>query len=338
MTDRLAELREGHTTAISSAEPDDIEAGLRQEQDAVLAKFTPEADAIENVYIWANDTFPVVDSMLDDPSALAAASQKLDLVEEKLGAVRKRLKRLAAENKQIAAAGTAPPASLRMRVSRYTKLGRDFMDVTERLERVREKHKEVATRVVKKGIMDMDPAVSETRVDQALEAGAPLETVLDVNSTELQYQIDDLRARNDDIKKLTQNIVELHQMFTDMSILVEGQQELINNIEYNVKEVKQDTKKATEELVEARRHQKSARKKKMIIAVIVIVGIIVIALVIIIPLGVSNGWFSGGSNNNNSGGQSPAQQSPAPTPSNSASSRITLGNLPPSYSRPRGYK
>lgn len=339
MTDRLAELHDGHqTTGVSSLDPDDIEAGLREEQDAVLAKFTPEADAIEKVYAWANETFPVVDSMLDDPAALPTASQKLDLIEKKLEAVRKRLKRLARENKEIAASGNAPPASLRIRISRYTKLGRDFMDLTERSKSLQEKHKEVATRVVKKEIMEVDPTVSEARVDQALETGAPLENVLDVNNVAMQHQIDDLHARNEDIQKLTQSIVELHQMFTDMSILVEGQQELINNIEYNVKEVKHDTKKATEELVEARRHQKSARKKKLIIGIIIFVIIVAVALAIIIPIGNSNGWFSNGSNNNESGQQNPAQPSPSPSPQSSVSSRNNLRNLSPPNFRSNRYK
>lgn len=332
MTDRLAELRQGDATAISSADAEDIEAGLRQEQDDILTKFTPEADAIEKVYAWANDTLPAVESLLNDPSALPTATQKLDLVAKKLDAVRKRLKRLAAENKDIAAAGTAPPASLRMRITRYTKLGKDFMLVIGRLEGVREKHKDVAARAVKRELMQADPALSESRVDHALQTGAPLETVIDVDNIALNHQIDDLRARNEDIQKLTQNIVQLHQMFTDMSILVEGQQDLINNIEHNVKEVKHDTKKATEELVEARRHQKSARKKKVIITVILLLIAIAIALAIIIPIGRSNGWFSG-SNSSNS-----APQTPTSAPSTTASSRYQFVRPSSAHSRLRWYE
>lgn len=65
-----------------------------------------------------------------------------------------------------------------------------------------------------------------------------------------------------------------------MSILVESQQTLINDIEYNVQEVKADVKSAGEELVQARAHQKSKNKKKMcvILLILIIIAIIVIAI------------------------------------------------------------
>lgn len=348
MTDRLAELRQPHVSGASS-QVDDIEAGfhqnnLRQQQDAVLAKFNKEADAIDKVYSWANTTLSAIRPKLQDPSSLAVAEQQLDQVENKLDAVRKRLKRMASDNKDLAAAGTLVPASLKIRVSRYTKLGKDFMAVTEQVQMVREEHKKVVTRAVKNDILHANPAVSEATVDRALETGEGLDTVLQPDTVALGYQIDDLRSRNDAIQKLSKNIVDLHQMFTDMSILVEGQQELINDIEYNVKEVKADTKKAAEELVIARKHQKSARKKKMCICVLVIIIIVGVAAAIIIPLGINNGWFSGGGNNNNNNNNSGSsnnnnggQQNPAPTPPGSASTRRALHNDAPIFFKSRWY-
>eukprot|EP00177_Eucheuma_denticulatum_P002104 GFKZ01003756.1.p1 GENE.GFKZ01003756.1~~GFKZ01003756.1.p1 ORF type:complete len:349 (+),score=73.66 GFKZ01003756.1:327-1373(+) len=347
MTDRLAELRQPHVSG-GSSQVDDIEAGyhqnsLRQQQDAVLVKFNKEADAIDKVYAWANTTLGDIRPKLQDPSSLAVAEQQLDQVEKKLDAVRKRLKRMASDNKDLAAAGTLVPASLKIRVSRYTKLGKDFMAVTEEVQMVREEHKKVVTRAVKNDILHANPAVSEATVDRALETGEGLDAVLQPNTVALGYQLEDLRSRNDAIQKLSKNIVDLHQMFTDMSILVEGQQELINDIEYNVKEVKADTKKAAEELVIARKHQKSARKKKMCICVLVIIIIVGIAAAVIIPLGINNGWFGGGgsnNNNNNNGSNnnnSGSQQNPAPTPPGSASARRALANDSPLFFKSRWY-
>lgn len=335
MTDRLAELRQGRSLADSSVDADDIETGVRQEQDAILGKFNKEADAIDKVYTWAESSIDQVYDLLNNPSSIQEAAAKLDLVEKKLDAVRKRLKRIASENKDLAAGGVATPSSLRIRVSRYTKLGKDFMAVTEKLEAAREAHKKAVANGIKADILNADPSINEARLQHALDTGASLDTVVTSNNAALRYQIEDLRARNEDIQKLSRNIVELHQMFTDMSILVEGQQELINDIEYNVKEVKKDTKKAAEELVEARKHQKSARKKKMCICILVIVIILAIAAAILIPMALRNGWFSGGSN---------AETSPTPVPPpaqttqpTQPTSRRISADVPPTYFRSRWY-
>lgn len=320
MTDRLAELQQGHSLSSGSPEVvDDIEAGLRSEQDAVLAKFNREADAIDKVYVWADKSIRTVQESLSNPDALPKVRDQLDVIEQKLDAVRVRLKRIASENKDLAAAKSSVPSSLRIRVARYTKLGKDFMATTSKLENAREAHKKVIARGVKTDVLRANPAASEAQVDRAIETGGDLESVLTADHTVLAHQIDDLRARNMDIQNLSKNIVELHQMFTDMSILVDGQQELINDIEYNVKEVKTDTKKAGEELLVARRHQKSARKKKICIVVLLIVIVVVIVLAVIIPMAVRNNWFSGGSSSDSS--------SATPSPASGAQSRRNSNDI-----------
>lgn len=301
MTDRLAELQRGQSFASSADNHNDIEAGLDPEANQVLSAFNREADAIDNVYDWARKALTKISNTLDtdnSPAATKSVGDQLDTVENKLNAVRKRLKRIAGENKTIAQSGTSATSSLRMRIARYTKLGKDFMNITSDIETLRGRHKSLLAADVKRDILATNPDVTERQVDRAIESGAPLETVMDVDNSAMRHQIEDLRARNQDIQKLSKSIVELHQMFTDMSILVEGQQELINDIEYNVKQVKQSAKKGAEELVEARRHQKSARKKKMCITILVIIIIVGVAAAIIIPLGIKNNWWQ--SNNNSS--------------------------------------
>lgn len=319
---RLEELQQGrslHSEPIS--QHDDIETGLTSDQDAVLAKFNREAAAIDKVHVWAEDSIRAIKDSIQGATtngdALKSIGDKLNVVEEKLGAVRKRLKRIAGENKELSEKKSGVPSSLRIRVSRYTKLGKDFMAVTSKLEATREAHKEAVTGTMKQEILAVNPSVSETQVDRALESGSGLESVLESGNSNLRYQIEDLQSRNRDIQKLSKSIVDLHQMFTDMGILVEGQQELINNIEYNVEQVKTDTKKGAEELVVARKHQKSARKKKMCICIIITIVLGGGAAGIIIWLGLKNGWFSGGDSNDTE---------PTPTPNPTPSGTVRRGN------------
>lgn len=329
MTDRLAELRQGELPASSSAtRQDDIETGADGDNDGALAAFNREADAIDKVYVWAHRSINTIADSLSDPDALPSATAQLDTIDQKVQAVRKRLKRIDTENKELAASREAAPATLRIRVARSTKLGTEFMDVVSALQRVRERHRAVTADAVKRDVLRANPRASEAQVERALQPGhdADLEAVVLApggDHAQMRHQVEDLRARNHAIQGLAKNIVELQQMFTDMSILVQGQQELINNIEYNVKEVKVDTKKATEELVEARRHQKSANKKKMCICIIITLVIVGVALAILIPMALRNNWFGSANAVEAVTGNNPSQ-TPTPAPAAGRSSLVTL--------------
>ena len=80
--------------------------------------------------------------------------------------------------------------------------------------------------------------------------------------------------------KLEASIQELPQLFLDMSVLVESQGELLDQIEYTVAQSVNYTGKAVEELRSATRYQKKARKKMCcIVIVIVIIGVIILGSV-----------------------------------------------------------
>lgn len=287
MTDRLAELQQGQHVASTAYNVNEIEADPDHESDKILSSFEREANSIEKVYTWARKILTNASTSLDNDTSTAAmknVGEKLDAVETKLGAVRKHLKRIAEENKSLAQSNTSATSSLRIRLTRYTKLGKDFMAITSEMETLRKRHKGELAADVKRQILEANPSASESHVDHAIDTGAPLDTVVQIENSEMRYQIEDLRTRNQDIQKLSKSIVELHQMFTDMSLLVEGQQELINNVEYNVKEVKESAKKGADELVIAHQHQKSARKKKMCIIILVILLILAITLAVVLPI------------------------------------------------------
>lgn len=323
MTSRLDELRQG-LPDVDSVDgdnyEDDIEAGMDPESERLMDRFNRETAAIQNVLNWARTSVDEVDhsfavgAQSANPNALDAAGKRLDSVEEKLGAVRKRLKRIAGENQDFKRDYGNRTAVVRSRVIQYKKLGQQFIDITKDLESVRLKHREALERSVRSDVMRANPHVSGAQVDAAMANGdSGLDQVLGTtaNTAELRHQIQDIKARNLEIQKLSKSLVELHTMFTDMSILVEGQQELLNNIEYNVEEAKQNTEKAGEELVVARKHQKSRNKKKIILCVLCVLITIGIALAIIIPIGNTLGWFNGGGGNNSTSTASGSGSSPS---------------------------
>lgn len=286
MTDRLADLQRGQRISNASA-TSDLEAGLDDESERLLQSFNREAEAIDKVLVWAADKINSVRNSGRDEFAAASHSSDLETVETKVHAVRRRLKTMADSNKKFAREHSNRPATVRTRIVRYTKLGNDFVAVTKNLSQARDQHRAQLTVGVKRAVMDANPRASEQEVERAIGSGAQhqLDSVLsDARSTAARHQLEDIRERNKDIQKLVRSVAELNQIFQDMSILVETQQDLVNEIEFTVQEVKGDVKQANEELVQARAHQKSRNKKKMWCIILAVVIVLIIVLTILFAL------------------------------------------------------
>ncbi|CAL1704923.1 unnamed protein product [Somion occarium] len=90
----------------------------------------------------------------------------------------------------------------------------------------------------------------------------------------------EVQERHEDIKKIERTLTELAQLFNDMSILVEQQDEQINTIEATAATVEKDTEAGlgyTDKAVDSAR---AARKKRWICFIILIVILIIIAIII----------------------------------------------------------
>ncbi len=72
----------------------------------------------------------------------------------------------------------------------------------------------------------------------------------------LQY----IELRHRDVLRLEQSIIELHQLFLDVAMMIENQGEMVDQIEYNVGQSVAYTKEAVSELKKAETHAKKSRK------------------------------------------------------------------------------
>jgi syntaxin 1B/2/3 len=70
----------------------------------------------------------------------------------------------------------------------------------------------------------------------------------------------DIEERHKDLQKLEKNIKEIHRMFLDLSLLVNMQGEMIDNIEVNVKSAKCAVFQAEDDLLLSKNNLSSARK------------------------------------------------------------------------------
>lgn len=105
------------------------------------------------------------------------------------------------------------------------------------------------------------------RTDQLLIAAA-----------EIDYQEDIIRQRAEGINDIQRDVNQIHGLFQDMAVHVSQQGEMLDNIEVNVTNARDQTGQAREQLERANRRGPSARKTIMQFLLLLLLFIILIAL------------------------------------------------------------
>lgn len=244
-----------------------------------------QIDAMDKAVVWVADRTTSVDN---GEVAAPAVPDLLNTCKDKLAAVRRRLDRVAKENRAFAAANPNATGESKLRVNTHTGLVQRFITTAGALQSTSSTHAATASTSVTSSLRALAPGAAEADVQAALGPGRGADEAVDrlvstadaARRVELRGQVEDLRARNADIGKLAGSLAELHAMFVDMGLLVNQQTELLNSIEANVEKTKVETVKANEELVSARAYQKKKRKK----IVCVVILVLAILAAVLIPL------------------------------------------------------
>jgi len=90
----------------------------------------------------------------------------------------------------------------------------------------------------------------------------------------------EVQDRHKDIKRIEETLAELAQLFNDMSVLVEQQDETINTIETQAAGVEKDTEAGLGYTMKAVDSARSARKKRWICFIIIVIILIIVAIVV----------------------------------------------------------
>lgn len=94
--------------------------------------------------------------------------------------------------------------------------------------------------------------------------------------------IQEIQERHDAVKDMEKSLLELHQLFLDMSVLVESQGDALNDIQANVMRARSNVDRGTVKLRKARLLQKNTRKWTCIGIIILLIIILVILLPILL--------------------------------------------------------
>lgn len=129
--------------------------------------------------------------------------------------------------------------------------------------------------------------VPEEEIERIIESGKAesifQEALLDAGRGRVLDTLAEIQERHRAIKDLEQSLLELHQIFLDMAVLVEAQGEMLDNIEKQVARSVDFVKTGTKDLQTAKQLQKSRRKWMCCGLVVVLIVIAVIVIVIVRP-------------------------------------------------------
>ncbi|RWW56128.1 hypothetical protein BHE74_00037185, partial [Ensete ventricosum] len=109
--------------------------------------------------------------------------------------------------------------------------------------------------------------------------------ILEHGRGEVLGTVHEIQDRHDAAKEVERSLLELHQVFLDMAVMVEVQGEQMDDIEHHVASAAHYVKDGTKELKCAKEHQRSSRKWLCI----GIVLLLLLVLVIVIPIATSGG-------------------------------------------------
>lgn len=96
--------------------------------------------------------------------------------------------------------------------------------------------------------------------------------------------IHEIRERHDAAMEIERNLLDLHQIFLDMSVLVEAQGEQLDDIENHVAHASSFVHHGTHQLQTAKKHQRNTRKWTCVAIILLLIIIIAIVVPIVTSL------------------------------------------------------
>mmetsp|Transcript_5878 Transcript_5878/g.9552 ORF Transcript_5878/g.9552 Transcript_5878/m.9552 type:complete len:310 (+) Transcript_5878:43-972(+) len=303
MIDRLKDLKDGPNVVSdiemgdrlldksrsTSASSDDTSA------DGFMSKFFKDVATVKARMLAIKSNLKLIEDMQSQVLTAVSRDQKqqvsqdLDRVTDETNAyaqqVKLILKTMDRNEKELDGKrnGSATVSESRIRSNMQGTLTRKFMDLMTEFQTLQTKYKTRIKETIERQCKIVNPEASQEDIDKALERPDNqvfATTILKTGPIQAKNALLDIQERHKDFTKLEQSLKELHQLFLDMSILVESQGELLDQIEVNVNNAVGNSSVAVKELHTARKRQISAGKMKCCI----ITTIIVVLLILLAPL------------------------------------------------------
>lgn len=160
-------------------------------------------------------------------------------------------------------------AKAQMRTNLYQTHIRRFHQVMNDYNAASHEFKQNLQERTRRQLKIVDSTISDEEIDEIVSSGQAGGVIkMALISENIQDVVRDIEERHLDILKLESQVLEVYELFKDLSTLVDIQQESLDVIEKAFTNAKAYTEKAETELKEAEQFQRKARNKGCIIMMI----------------------------------------------------------------------
>lgn len=207
-------------------------------------------------------------------------------------------------------------AALRIRRTQHSTCLHLLVEALTEFNAEQEDYKNKCEERIKRVISIAKVEVSDEKLENLMETGnfgSIFNGDIITETLEARQALEDVTARHQEIIKLERSIRDLRDMFVEMSLLVERQGEMINNIERQVMQTRDHVETANVVAKKAMKYQSKFRHKKITLYVILAIVLVIIVVVIILQFVPTTG-----SKTNN------VQHSVSPTTTTTASATSTV--------------
>ncbi|OMO96406.1 hypothetical protein CCACVL1_04972 [Corchorus capsularis] len=253
---------------------DDLEAG---KETVNLDKFFEDVDNVKEDMRVVEQLYKRLHDSNEETKAAHTAKAMKDLrarmdsdVEQVLKRVKLIKKKLEALEKSNAAHQKLPgcgpgSSSERTRTSVVGGLGNKLKDMMDDFQNLRAKMTAEYKETVERRYFTVTGQKSDEEMIENLIASGESETffqkaIQEQGRGQIVDTISEIQERHDAIKEIEKNLIELHQLFLDMAVLVAAQGHQLNDIERHVAQASSFVMRGTGELEVAKEYQKSSRK------------------------------------------------------------------------------
>eukprot|EP01104_Vermistella_antarctica_P004911 TRINITY_DN1532_c0_g1_i3.p1 TRINITY_DN1532_c0_g1~~TRINITY_DN1532_c0_g1_i3.p1 ORF type:complete len:324 (-),score=108.11 TRINITY_DN1532_c0_g1_i3:216-1187(-) len=181
------------------------------------------------------------------------------------GQVRAGLQKLKRENEELQQKANVDGGSaLKIRQNFHRNLTREFFETLHDYNGAQRKHKERFVSKVTRQALIVNPDITEGEVESMIENGKTenmfAESVLDAGKMDAADALQSMQEQYHDLVELQKSIIELHQMFVEVAVLIEAQGEMMDQIEYNVSNSVGYTGEALKAIAKKERNVQRKRK------------------------------------------------------------------------------
>lgn len=151
-------------------------------------------------------------------------------------------------------------------------------------QRIHDEYREVVERRV---VTVTGTRPDDETIDHLIETGNSEQifqkAIQEMGRGQVLNTVEEIQERHDAVKEIEKKLLDLHQIYLDMAVLVEAQGEILDNIENQVTTAVEHVQRGTSVLQNAKKLQKNSRKWMCIAIIILLVIIAVVVVGVIQP-------------------------------------------------------